>query len=539
MGELIREGSLTEILYRSRIVTDDDVRKALEAQERQGGRMGELLVSQGSVTQEDIDWALSNQLNIPLVRLDPKAIDPEAVKAVPAELARRHGLIPLLRIGEEISIAMIDPLDKEAVRAVEEATGLGVAVSIAMAREVQEMQALFYGRPAVEASLCLETEIIPPQALARVNGDMTGTSCADLFLKQMVLERWEALVGQPGDGRAILSARESGTLREVGRLPYEGYKILVGRLRRLGALEGESAAQWGTFSTRIEGREHGFQLALLQGADADCMTVRKRVLAPFPDAIESFLASPEQKTAFAALAEAGRGIILFCGRDEDARRRLMDLYLGILDTRGRNVLLFGEAVGGGSGRFPRISLRGRAEAEAQGLVLASIDHDADIVAIEDATDERLFAAAGKVAMRGKLVLVGLPFDARSALFTHLDRLQERRAFIPGHLRGVVACRGVLTLCPACREEYVPSPEDLATLALPALPERFFRSPGCPVCDHTGHGGRSFLLDAVPFTGDLRGRFEFPPRDEGIEATGRALLASGEISPDEYIAAFVL
>jgi type II secretory ATPase GspE/PulE/Tfp pilus assembly ATPase PilB-like protein len=550
MEELIRQGSLTEILFRSQMVTEADVRAALEEQRRTGGRLGELFVSLGIVTQEDIDWALSSHLDIPLVKLDRKAVDPESVKCVPGELARRHGLIPLLRIGDEISVAMIDPLDKEAVRAVEAATGCSVTVSISRAHEIQEMQELFYGKAAGE-SLGLVTALCLRAALAGINADLSGARCVELLLERLAEERWDALVGQPRGDHAILFARAAGSLREVGRLPKEGYRIVAGRFRALCRLGAAEAAQKGAFEFPVEGRGQCFQALFLAASDGDCMTVSRKVLSPFPDSLGQFRCEAGAREALSALAAVRRGLVLFCGQDEEERCRMIDFHLDAIESAGRNVMLFGGTIGRGAGNFPRVSSGGRSAGETQALLMAAIDHDPDVVAIEDVSDSRLFVAAGKAAMRGKLVLAGLPFDDRETLFRHLSVLWRRHAFFPTQLRGIVSCRGVLTLCPDCREEYAPEPDELSALALPSRPPRFHRAAGCPACNHTGFGGRSYLLDVVPVTRGLLDVFEASRDGEeavlflrrsgngGLEEAGRRMLAAGEISPDEYLASFIL
>ena len=89
MNGLVKEGSIGAVLFKSQIITEAELRAALEAQKVSGCRLGEALVLLGVVTQEDIDWALANQLNIPYVRLKKESIDPAAVARVPGELARR------------------------------------------------------------------------------------------------------------------------------------------------------------------------------------------------------------------------------------------------------------------------------------------------------------------------------------------------------------------------------------------------------------------------------------------------------------------
>jgi len=123
MESLVKKGALGSVLFNSRIITEEDIRAALEEQSVSGCRFGEALVKLGIVTQEDIDWALSNQLDIPYVRLSEKTIDRSATALVPADLARRFNLIPIIRTGDELHIALADPLDRDAVEAVEKATG--------------------------------------------------------------------------------------------------------------------------------------------------------------------------------------------------------------------------------------------------------------------------------------------------------------------------------------------------------------------------------------------------------------------------------
>lgn len=550
MNEIIKPGSLTEILFRSQMVTEADVNRALEEQKRTGLRLGELFVKLGIVTQEDIDWALSSHLNIPLVKLDRKAIDPDAVGCVPAELALAHGLIPLFRIGEEISIAMVDPLDREAIRAVGAATGCSVTVSISRAHEVREMQKMFYGGSTGE-SLGLETAVCSRLELAKVNADLTGAACAELFLRHLAGARWDALIGHPNGKQAILLARSARNLREVGRLPPGGYAILVRRLRLMCGLDGAAPAQEGSFAFPVDGGERCIQALFLEAEGGDRLTVTRKVLSSFPASIGGFRSNHGAREEISALAAAPRGLVLFCGRDRAERSRMLDLFLDGADIPGRNIMLFGGTAGRGAERFPRIPTDGCSTEDLQARLEAAIDHDLDALAIEDISDGRLFVSAGKAAMRGKLVLAGLPFDDRTTLFRRLSVLWRSHAFFPAYLRGIVSCRSVLALCPDCREECVPAPDELAALSLPSRPARFFRGTGCSACNHTGNGERIHLLDVVPFTRELRDAFESSRDGEkavrflrragngGLEDEGIKLLASGEISLDEYLASFIL
>jgi type IV pilus assembly protein PilB len=131
----VREGTLGAILYQSRIISETDINAALEEQQRSGCRFGEVLVILGIVTQEDIDWALSNQLGIPYIRLKHEMIDPDALSCC-LQFCRTHQLIPLICAGDELSIAIADPLNKEADCSCSRISGCRINLSVALVQEI-------------------------------------------------------------------------------------------------------------------------------------------------------------------------------------------------------------------------------------------------------------------------------------------------------------------------------------------------------------------------------------------------------------------
>lgn len=551
MSGLMREGSLGSILFMSQIISEDDIRAALDEQQRHGCRFGEALVRLGIVTQEDIDWALANQLNIPYVRLKKEMVDRAAVELVPAPLARKYGLLPLIRIGDELSVAMIDPLNREAIAAVEEQSGCRVAVSVALIREMREMHELFYGPPEATESLGFASAFFPADARAKINADLTGSKLIDYLLTYLVQQKLASVSLQPVGEVIRLMARKGGMVREVGSFPLTGADPVFRRLRRLAGIDGGTLPERGRIVFHFRGKELSFETLVLQGAGGDFVTIRLQVLSPFPASVEEFDAPAGEVAAFRGLAALQRGLVLCASGDATDRDRLVDLFLDELDTAGQGVMLFGEGVGRGRKRFPRIPRQELAAGEFASLIMTAMDHEPDVVALDDAGEEQLLLAAGKVAMRGRLAVAGVPFHDLALLFRYLAHLWQRHHFIPAYLKGVVACRGILLLCPDCRQEYSPHPDELSALGLTALPSRFWTAAGCQSCDYTGIKGRRYLLEVISVTAALIGRLE-ATRDgsdvlrflqeqghRGIMAQGEELLKRGEISPAEYVSALVL
>ena len=552
MSALFREGSLGSILFNSQIITENDIRAALAEQRKSGCRFGEALVQLGIVAQEDIDWALANQWNIPYVRLKKDLVDRSAVELVPAALARQYGLLPLIRVGDELSVAMTDPLNQEAVAAVEQLTGCRVTMSIALLREMREMQELFYGTPEPAETLGFTSPLFPQAALEKMNTDLSGTTFADYLLLYLVQNKLAAVTLQPVRDQLQVMARKAGQSREVGHLPLARTGAVLGRFRRLAGLDGTTEAfAKGTISFRYKGKEVLFQSLLLRSQGGDCLTLKLHILSPFPVSLEQFSASPGKREAFRQLGAQDHGVIIFAVHDTEERTRLIDLFLDLRETRGKQVILLGEGLGRGKKGFLRIPSHATKPADLPSLLLAALDHDPDIVAVEDASDGQLFTAVGKAAMRGKLVLAGVTYNDLATLFRQLQYFWHRHHFIPAYLRGIVSCRGVLSLCPSCREPYTPTADELSAMALFRPHTGYYRATGCPECEQTGFQERKYLLDAIPFTADLLTAFE-SARDgkevlsylhnsgyQGLPDQGAELLAAGEISPTEYVASILL
>lgn len=180
----------------------------------------------------------------------------------------------------------------------------------------------------------------------------------------------------------------------------------------------------------------------------------------------------------------------------------------------------------------------------------SLEHGPDILVIEDGTELESFTAAGRAAMRGKLVLVGMDIRGTRNLCDHLIRYRQRNTFLTPFLAGIVSFKGIQLLCPACRQAATIPQQELLALQMAAPPAELFHAAGCPHCDFTGVSERVFLTNCICFDRELHERFDAAPDGssfiaglnadgyQGIRAEGETLLRAGAVSPEEFIAAVI-
>ncbi len=137
---------LGELLNDIGLMSENQVKQALLLQKEQGIKFGDAVVKLGFLTKDDINWALSNQLNIPYIPdLKEKDIfDPASVALLPYEFARRHCVIILGQMPDAINIVTADPLNQTVMEYIESMTGKRINVSIGDEKEILHMIEVLY-----------------------------------------------------------------------------------------------------------------------------------------------------------------------------------------------------------------------------------------------------------------------------------------------------------------------------------------------------------------------------------------------------------
>ncbi|MBI4335812.1 MAG: hypothetical protein HY589_04070 [Candidatus Omnitrophica bacterium] len=135
---------LGEILKEAGVITDSQLKMALDAQKEKGGLIGEILVSLGYAKEEDIAQALTIQYGFPYLPLDNYNIDTEVIKLIPPEMARRHQVIPIDKLGTTITVAMANPLNAAALEEIEALTKCAVQPFVTTATSLENALRKYY-----------------------------------------------------------------------------------------------------------------------------------------------------------------------------------------------------------------------------------------------------------------------------------------------------------------------------------------------------------------------------------------------------------
>lgn len=137
---------LGELLIERGIITDKELQKALQAQKEKGGLIGEVLVRLGFTSEEEIAQALTIQYGFPYLPLANYELNKEISKLIPEEVAKKHSLVAIDKIGDTLTVATSNPLNIKAVEEVELLTKCKTQVFVSTLTDVNHAIDTLYGK---------------------------------------------------------------------------------------------------------------------------------------------------------------------------------------------------------------------------------------------------------------------------------------------------------------------------------------------------------------------------------------------------------
>src|SRR5579872_37859 len=143
---------LGDLLLKEKIITQEQLEQALKRQKEVGNkkRLGSILVELNILSDEDVTNFLSRQYGVPAINLQFFEMDPAVVKLVPEETARKHQILPLSRVGASLTIAMVDPTNVFAMDDIKFMTGFNIEPVVASESSIMERIERAYATPEDE-----------------------------------------------------------------------------------------------------------------------------------------------------------------------------------------------------------------------------------------------------------------------------------------------------------------------------------------------------------------------------------------------------
>jgi len=503
------EKELGEMLVENNLITGEQLEASLELQVERGGKLSEILIEQGLVTPQGLGAMLSIKLNVPLIDLKRHAVQPDALRLIPEEIARKHTLIPIDVIGDSLLVVMASPEDVRTIEDIKAQAKMKVEVALGIPADIERAIDLNYkSGGAIEKQVdqfvpLVEEAELRPEPAARTPVIQT----LDLLIAQAVRNKASDIHIEPQEDRLRVRYRIDGILHDMYSLPMATHAQLVSRVKIMAEMNiaEQRRPQDGQFSIKVGGRDIDIRAATMETQYGE------RAVLRILDKSLSLLALPELGMLpdvlrkYQQVLKSPFGLILVGGPTGSGKTTTLYASINELDRNENNILTVEDPI---EYRFQGINqtqVNPKAGMTFEGGLRSIMRHDPDIILVGEIRDRDTAAAAVQAALTGHLVLSSIHANDAVSVFSRLMNLGVEPYLISTTLIAIVSQRMVRRVCPHCRAAYQPSEDDRAAYReeMQEEPATFYRGAGCNLCFNTGYLGRTGLFELLLLSGEIK------------------------------------
>ena len=507
-----------EMLLKGNLISADQLRGALETQEKTHERIGAILVKAGFIKEEELLAYLGRQFSLPVVDLSKYEINPEVVRLLPEEMIQKHLALPINRVGSKMIVAVADPSNMAIIDGIGFKTGYAVELVLASEREITTQINKFFDRSMefrdIISELDEDLEVIREEEvdtadLARSVDDAPVVKLANYLLTEAIKRRASDIHIEPYEKEFRTRYRVDGVLYEVMRPPLRLRNALSSRLKIMASLDiaERRLPQDGRIKMKMgKGHEMDFRVSVLPTIHGEKIVLRLLDKSNLELDMTKLGFEPGQLVDFNAAIHRPFGMILVTGPTGSGKTTTLYSALSELNKVSDNICTAEDPVEYNFAGINQVQMK-----EEIGLTFAAalrsfLRQDPDIIMVGEIRDYETAEISVKAALTGHLVLSTLHTNDAPSTVTRLLNMGIEPFLVSSSLNLVVAQRLARRVCIKCMEEIKIPPKALVDAGM--KPERIrFAKPakgkGCDECSGTGFRGRVALYEVMPIREEIK------------------------------------
>ncbi len=508
-----------ELFLERKLVTQKQLEEALKIQKKTGERVGDILIRQEIITEDDFLSVISEKLSIPKVNVDNLVIGPEVIRRVPVELAKKHRLIPILQLGSALTVAMVDPLDLIAVEELKYHSGLEINRVIAAPSQIQKAISDYYTVQDSVAEVVREMglsgdEFSKELAEASKKAGEAAVEAADdapiirlvnLLLTQGIRDSASDVHIEPEETQLRVRFRIHGLMREAANPPRDLAPAIVSRIKIMANMDvsEKRLPQDGRFTYRVDKHEVDFRVSTLPTIFGEKVVLRILDKSNLAIHLERAGMSASQLERLRQAMKKPEGFILVTGPTGSGKTSTLYGILRELNSVEKNIITVEDPVEYHIPFISQVQTNEKAGLFFANALRSILRQDPDIIMVGEIRDRETAEIAVRSALTGHLVLSTLHANDAPSTVARLLDMGVEAYLLAASLVCVAAQRLVRQICPACKEK-VTVPETLKKELWIDDPRAvFYRGSGCRECKQSGFSGRLGLFEMLVVTDSIR------------------------------------
>jgi len=523
---------LGDLLIKQNVLTEEELKKALELQKGSGKKIGEVLVDNGFITEEMIVRALQMQLGLKVIQLTGVDIPKEVRGLVSVDILKKYTCIPFELDPYNANIlhlAMADPMDMTAIDDISIVTNLQVEPYIATTRDILAAIDRCYG-----ASETLDAARRFTREREQLRGNVeeeTETDVSDAPIVQLVRSLIEQAIRQRAsdihiealESKVRVRYRIDGALYE--RMVYDNSLLpaISTRIKIMGGMDisEKRKPQDGRMTITVDRQEYDIRISSVPTVHGEKIVMRISSKLGLTKNKRELGLDRDELERFDHMLSMPFGIILVTGPTGSGKSTTLYTALSELNRESVNIVTVEDPVEADIEGINQIQVNNKVAMTFASALRAILRQDPDIIMIGEIRDRETAAIAVQASITGHLVVSTLHTNNAVGTLNRMADMGVERYLIADSVVGVIAQRLVRKLCPHCRRQRPASAEEKRILKRSAAEEVDIYEPaGCELCNQTGYFGRKGVFEIMEITDEIRDLITENGTTEELEAAAK-------------------
>lgn len=505
--------------------------------------LGRCLIESGIVPKAKVYEMLAEVYGVPYVDVLNFQISPEAIKAIPGELAHRYKAIPLFKIGNTVNLAMENPTDIAAIDHFSRKSQSEIDVCLGASEDIDEALKEHYGagnsvsrlleslsRERTHGVKETEFKTFKPRPVSKLNfparskADHPVIQLVDLMVRDAYEEGASDIHIEPEEKMLRIRYRVDGVLHEAHTPPKELESEIISRVKILAEMDIAETRlpQDGRIKMNIQGKEVDMRISSMPTVYGENVVIRilkdsKAVLD-----LQGLGMSSEMQKIFEEIIRRPYGMVLETGPTGSGKTTTLYAALGLINSVERNIVTVEDPVEYKLPMIRQIPVNHKAGLNFVNALRSILRQDPDVIMVGEIRDCDTAEIAIQAALTGHLVFSTLHTNSAAGVVARLIDMKIEPFLISSSVVGVISQRLVRGICDKCKKEDHPSEILLEGLKIKDSDFKAFRGSGCRHCHQSGYKGRVGIFEILKMTESIQKKIMAHANTSEIEQEARRL-----------------
>jgi type IV pilus assembly protein PilB len=520
---------LGDLLVREKIITQEQLEKALKAQRDAGpnARLGSILVQLGFVSDEEVTNFLSRQYGVPAINLQYFEIDASVVKLIPEETAKRYQILPLSRVGASLTIAMVDPTNVFAMDDIKFMTGFNIEPVVASESAIMDAIDKAYSHPQAEENvdellasmgdeadveLQAEQDQMDLSELEKSADEAPIVKLVNIILTDAVKRGASDIHIEPYEKEYRVRFRIDGVLQHIMSPPMKLKDAITSRIKIMSKMDisEKRLPQDGRIMLRMQiggkKKQLDFRVNCLPTLWGEKVVLRLLDKENLRLDMTKLGFEPESLERFQRAVLKPYGMVLVTGPTGSGKTNTLYSSISLLNKPDTNILTAEDPVEFQLHGVNQVQMKESIGLNFAAALRAFLRQDPNIILVGEIRDFETAEIAIKAALTGHLVLSTLHTNGAPETISRLMNMGIEPFLVATAVHLICAQRLVRRICQECKEQVPMSPQALIEAGF--LPEesktiKIYKGKGCGNCNGSGYKGRAGLYEVMEVDDEIR------------------------------------